>query len=58
MSPFFSFTRYFPPDTLDPVMIPIVALFSVRLELDLSDTNQNCLKHQTYTNCFKVSPGT
>ena len=58
MPPFFSPTRCFPPDTQDPIMIPIGALFSVRLELNLSDTNQNGLKSQTYTNCFKGSPGT
>ena len=58
MSPFFSPTRCFPPDTLDLIMIPIGALFSVRLELNLSDTNQNGLKSQTYTNYFKGSPGT
>ena len=58
MSPFFSPTRCFPPDTLDPIVIPIGALFSVRNELNLSDTNQNGLKSQTYTNCFKGSPGT
>ena len=49
MSPFFSHTRCFPPDNLDPIMIPIGALFLVRLELNLSYINQNDLKHHTYT---------
>ena len=38
-------------------MIPIAVLFLVSLELTLSDTDQNGLKHQTYANCFKGSPG-
>ena len=50
MSPFFSPTRYFPPHILEPSMIPTGALFSVSLELNLSDINQKVLKHQTYTN--------
>ena len=57
MSPIFSFTRSFPSDALVPIMIPIGALFLVSLELTWSDTNQNGLKHQTYTNYFKRSPG-
>ena len=58
MSSFFSPTRSFPPDALDQIPIPIGSLFLVILELNLSDSNQNGLKHQTYTNCFKGSPGT
>ena len=58
MTPFFSPTRSFPSDALVTIMIPIGVLFLVSLELTLSDTNQNGLKHQTYTNCFKGSPGT
>ena len=57
MSHFFSPTGSFPPDALVAIMIPIRALFLVSLELNLSDTNQNGLNHQTYTNCFKGSPG-
>ena len=38
-------------------MIPIGVLFLVNFELTLSDTNQSGLKHQSYTNCFKGSPG-
>ena len=58
MSPIFSPTRSFRPDPLVPIIIPIGALFLASLELNLSDTNQKGLKHQTYTNCFKGSPGT
>ena len=58
MSPFFSPTRCFPPDNQDLIMIPTGALFPVTRELNLSEINQKDLKHQTYTNCFKDSPGT
>ena len=58
MSPFFSPTGSFPQNALNPSMIPIGALFLVSYELNLSDTNQNCLKHQTYNNCFKGNSGT
>ena len=58
VSLFFTPTRSFPPDALVPIMIPIGALFLISLELNLSDANQNGLKHQTNTDCFKGSPGT
>ena len=49
MSPLFPPTILFPPDALDS---------DYDYELDLSDNNQNGLKHQTYTNFFKGSPET
>lgn len=57
MSPLFSPTKCFPPGNLDSIMIPIAALFSVRLKVNLRDINQNGLKHKTYNHCFQGISG-